>query len=39
MVFKVEDITLQNILDNEQQNLIIYDGDRQEFYIIKNKAF
>lgn len=35
MVFKVEDITLQNILDNEQQNLIIYDGDRQEFYIIK----
>lgn len=35
MVFKIEDITLQNILDNEQQNLIIYDGDRQEFYIIK----
>ena len=35
MVFKLEDITLQNILDNEKNNLFIYDGDSQEFYMIK----
>lgn len=35
MVFNVKDITLQNILDNEKNNLFIYDGDRQEFYVIK----
>lgn len=35
MVFNVKDITLQNILDNEEQNIFIYDGDSQEFYMIK----
>lgn len=35
MVFNVKDITLQNILDNEKNNLFIYDGDRKEFYVIK----
>ena len=35
MVFNVKDITLKNILDNEKNNLFIYDGDSQEFYVIK----
>lgn len=35
MVFNFAEITLQNILDNEEQNIFIYDGDSQEFYMIK----
>ena len=35
MVFKLEDITLQNILNNERDYNFIFDGDRQEFYVIK----
>lgn len=35
MVFKVKDITLQNILDNEEKFLFIYDGDSQEIYMIQ----
>ena len=35
MVFNFAEITLQNILDNEEQNIFIYDGDSREFYMIK----
>lgn len=35
MVFNVKDITLQNILGNEKEFNFVYDGDSQEFYVIK----
>lgn len=35
MVFNVKDITLQNILDNEKEFNFVYDGDSQEFYMIR----